>query len=228
MKLKKAKSKQRKNYQGMYLISILDVSNVLGFNKIQSLGDDFKTMKEVDSLIHDFAFITKTKISRVKTDKFGNIIKMYYHMNHGVIEITLSDIIHIDFFFVDKKIADNFREHLREYFKDIIDDSNELKGIFLESIRVFPKPDYVFAKIDEDSLIANILEKSVEILLLSTFFFVIIEVAKAFFTEIFAEYLRMHQIIVVIVIAVVIALFFKPVEHAVDHMMTKWLFRRHK
>jgi len=221
---KKRKSVSKKN--SMYLISILDISNVLGLNKVKNLGDDFKTMKKVDSMIYDFAEKAGARLSRVKTDKFGNIIKMYYHLHHGVIEVTLSDITHIDLFFIDKRIAMEFRNSLRKYFGDVIDDSNELKNLFLESIRVFPKSDYIFAKLDEDSLIANIFEKSIEILLLSTLFFVIIEVAKAFFTEIFAEFLRIHQIFVVIIIAVVIALFFKPIERSVDHMMTKWLFKK--
>lgn len=210
----------------MYLISIMDVYNILGLNKVADLDDDFGAMRKVEKLIHELSVKSKIYVSRIKTDKFNNIIMMFYHMHHGIIEVTLSDITTIEFFFVDAKIADKFHAQLVKYFKEYLDDQNQYKDVFIESLIVFEKTHQISTSLNEDSKIVAIFERSVNLLLISFGIFTLIEVTKAVLAEVFAEYFAMHQFLSIVITAVLVAFLFKPLEEFTHHFVAKWIFRK--
>jgi hypothetical protein len=221
----------RKHYtklSGMYLISILDVNNILELNQLGGVENELVAVGKVDRLIKGLSDTCKVPIQRVKIDKYEDVLSVFYHMYHGVIEVTLSDITNIEFFITDRKVTSNFKQHLVNYFKEYIDDENQFKGVFIDSIQIFKKNSEVASPTEEKSKISTLFERSANLFLISIGIFAIIEILKAVLTEWFAITLDTHRVVVIIVIAVAVAFLFKPLERVSNHIISKIVFRKTK
>jgi len=218
--------KQPKNIPSMHLISILDVSDVLELNKTSNMGHNLHTMEHIEEIIKGLRQESKLNFSRVKVDTYGKIMKAYYYFDNGVAEITLSDVALLEFFFEDKRKANQFKKSLKKYLKKHIDNDHPLKNVFIDSINVFRRDSSIVSSTKETKLINKLVEKSLSLFLISIAIFIVIELGKAVFTELFVEMLKMHQVLVIVIIAITVAFLFRPIEKSVDFFLTKWIFRK--
>jgi|GEM_PF-3327433 len=222
----KASLRRVKHLPDMYLISILDVNNILELNKLSELDDDLDALERVDDFIKKLSAHCDIKISRVKFDKFGDIITLLYHMPHGVIEITLADVAEFEVFISDKTTANIFKSNLSKFFKVHIDEENQFKDIFIDSIQIYKKDNELVSHLVDEKTISKIFAKSVHILFLSCILVSVFESVKFVFAELFAETLKLSGLTYALILTVTIALTFRPVEKFTNGIVSKIIFQK--
>jgi hypothetical protein len=215
-----------KKIRSMYLISIMDISNFMGLNNYSGGAHNLEAIEHIEKIIKSLSRRVDLPIANIKTDHYHKTLRLYYYFDGGVCEITLSDIAVMEFFFTDKKLANKFRIALRKYFHKHIEEEEHIKGIFLDSIQVLERGSSLASSLREAPLISKIAHRSLSLMLISLALFAIIEISKAFFTEIFVGFFGMHKFIVIIIIAVIVAFLFRPLERLIDYLIARLVLRK--
>lgn len=217
---------KKRKIQGMYLISIMDVSNFMGLNNYSGGAHNLEAIDHVEKIMKSLSRRIGVPISNIKTDHYHRTLRLYYYFEGGISEITLSDIAVMEFFFTDKKQANKFRIALRKYFHKHIEEEEHIKNIFLDSLQVLERGSSLASSLREAPLISKIAHRSLSLMLISLALFAIIEISKAFFTEVFVEIFGMHKFIVIIIIAVIVAFLFRPLERLIDYLIARIVLKK--
>ena len=219
-------------------VSLLDAGEILPFVPKESAGleETLKDHKRLKDEIERFVKILQRrfgeKIYHLGSEIIeGKSFQEFMFQGSGFLEISWQAPIAINAHFHDKQRARHFATALKSAIRQIVQPSMELE-IFLSSIDVKDEHEtsIQFQNWAAMSNVRGMLHKSVSLALISTFVFAMFEAGEEIAGEaiggIFGFQHGGSQIYVFIVVAVTIAFFFKRVEHKIDHVVSKFIFRK--
>ncbi len=212
------------------VVSLLDVNELLPFAKeeVRSLEQDIKEEKRVEKELKEFiGKIEKHsghKIHYIGHEKrYGKHLVRFLLQKGGFIEVMVEKPLALNAHFIKKESAEKFANGLKKALDEHLPD-HPVKQMFIDSIAVEDgfKDDVI--TVDKWSKIHKLaIHKTLLYTIVVFSIFIIIEIIKEFFLAKTKEVLPFESVIVTLITAVIIVLFYEQIKEKIELWLAKIL-----
>ncbi len=222
---KKAKKSGGSKY---HIVSLLDVNDLLTFAKeeVKTLKEEITEEQRVEKELKEFiATIEKHsghKIHYMGHEKrFGKHLVRFMFKKGGFLEVMVEKPLALNAHFINKSQADDFASGLKKALKEVLPDS-PVKDIFIESIKVEDGHQKQLLSVDKWAMLHKItIHRTIVVTVVAAILVLIMEFFKEFFVMKAKLAMEEDSIIISIVTAIIIVLFFEPVKSKVEKVLGK-------
>ncbi|MBD3203871.1 hypothetical protein GF327_06230 [Candidatus Woesearchaeota archaeon] len=222
-----SKKKKGPDYK---VVSVLDVNELLSFAKdrVKSLEEEIKEEKRVEDELKEFIDEVEKhsghEIHFIGHEKrFGKHLVRFLFEKGGLLEVIVEKPVAMNAHFLDKKDAKKFVKGLKKALDKKIPD-HPVKDMFIDSIRVEDGFREDILTVNKWAKIHKIrLKTGIVITLVAVAIAFMIELAKEFFLEKTHQIVPAHSVIVTIVTAVLIAIFYEPLKRKIESFVGRFM-----
>lgn len=215
-------------------VTAMDIHEELPFtirktkSMVLQIREEGRAKNELTSFVKKLASNFGEKIYYIGSDTIGDKpFERFMFEKAGFLEIIMHAPVVVNAHFHRHKRAIKFSNALKTTVSNALE-PGRARQMFIDSIDVRDEHEIPLTISSWNKIkgMRHILEKSVALMFVSASVFGIIEFGKAFFTEILSDFFHVHEIFVVITVAIAIAIMFRPVEHIFDHLVSTYIFRK--
>jgi len=226
-------SRGKLQHPEIFMISVLDVNNLLPFSKQEGedLGETIKEMERVYTELTNFRAILEKHLRRKLIDfdeermENKHVVRFFFDGHEGLMEVIIERPTTLSASFVREKDATQFLHALKATMHELLKPS-PVRDLFIESLHV-AKGDQERIAFEKHSTMRNIyLHHGISVVLISVFIFVMMQVIQEVIEAISNATIHqsmLNQYLFGIGIAVVIAIFFQPIQKFIEGLIEKIL-----
>lgn len=220
--------KQRIKYINVPLV---DVEGMLPFNKrpVEDISDEAKEDERLKKEIGDFMREIQKKMHEPvcyigEEKKYGKHLERFMFSAEGFVEIMVEAPLTINAHFTHMSMAKRYAKALKGVLAKKLPNS-KIKEMFIDSISIDDSEREPLTYEKWDKMHHVFLHKSIIYTMVAMIIVIIFEATKALLTEISKEFMHISSLVVTIVAAVLISIFFEPIRKKSEQLINKIMIK---